>query len=103
MPAEAYEIEMNRLGFLYAENKEALRTDARFRLAPENGEAGAGYHVAAQEGLPLRDIAEAIGCSLGVRVEGLSAPDASRHFGWLAPLIGADNLVSSQATQERLS
>jgi len=74
-----------------------------FRLALEKGEAGARYHAVAEQGIPFREIAVAIGRQLGVRVEGLSRQDAARHFGWLAPFVGADNPVSSQATQERLS
>ncbi|WP_430231405.1 hypothetical protein [Paraburkholderia tropica] len=35
-----------------------------FRLALENGEPGASYHCAAEEGIPFRDIADAIGCCL---------------------------------------
>jgi hypothetical protein len=56
-------------------------------------------HHETQQGL---DIAETIGRSLGVQVAGLSPQDASKHFGWLAPLIGTDNPVSSQAMRERL-
>jgi nucleoside-diphosphate-sugar epimerase len=75
-----------------------------FRLALERGDAGARYHAVAEEGIPFRDIAEAIGRHLGVPVRGgLSSKDACKHFGWLAPFVGADNPVSSQATQERLS
>jgi nucleoside-diphosphate-sugar epimerase len=80
-----------------------LDTGKLFRLALENGEAGARYHAVAEEGIPFRDIAEAIGRSLGVQVKGLPPQDAARHFGWLAPFIGADNPVSSQTTQERLN
>ncbi|MES0179061.1 SDR family oxidoreductase [Mesorhizobium sp. M0025] len=74
-----------------------------FRLALEQGEAGARYHAIAEEGMPVRDIAEAIGSHLGIPVEGLFPKDAPKHFGWLAPFVGADNPVSSQATRERLS
>lgn len=73
-----------------------------FRLALEKGEAGARYHAVAEESIPFRDIAAAIGRHLGVPVSGLSSKDAAKHFGWLAPFIGADNPVSSRATQERL-
>jgi nucleoside-diphosphate-sugar epimerase len=73
-----------------------------FRLALENGEAGARYHAVAEEGIPFRDIAEAIGHHLGVGVTSLAPQDASRHFGWLAPFIVTDNPVSSQGTQARL-
>lgn len=74
-----------------------------FRHALENGEGGACYHAVAEEGIPVRDIAEAIGRQLGVRVEGLSREAASRHFGWLAPFVGTDNPVSSRITREQLN
>ncbi|GAA4496638.1 SDR family oxidoreductase [Gluconacetobacter tumulicola] len=74
-----------------------------FRLALEEGEAAACYHAVAEEGIPVRDIAEAIGSHLGIRVEGLFPKDAPKHFGWLAPFVGADNPVSRELTQQRLS
>lgn len=73
-----------------------------FRLALETGEAGARYHAVAEESIPFREIAEAIGRHFDVRVMPLSAENAARHFGWLAPFVSADNPVSSQATRERL-
>ncbi|MBJ9698696.1 SDR family oxidoreductase [Burkholderia cenocepacia] len=73
-----------------------------FRLALERGEAGARYHAVAEESIPFRDIAEAIGRHLDIRVAPLSTEDAARHFGWLAPFAGADNPVSSQATRKQL-
>jgi nucleoside-diphosphate-sugar epimerase len=39
-----------------------------FRLALEKGEAGARYHAVAEDGIPFRDIAAAIGRHLGVQV-----------------------------------
>jgi nucleoside-diphosphate-sugar epimerase len=74
-----------------------------FRLALEHGEAGARYHAVAEEGMPFRDIAEAIGRHLGVPVVSLSSKDAAKHFGWLAPFVAADNPASSRITQNRLS
>jgi len=73
-----------------------------FRLALENGEGGSCYHAVSEEGIRFGNLAEAIGQHLGVRVASLSPEDASGHFGWLAPFVGADNPVSSRATQERL-
>ena len=73
-----------------------------FRLALENGEPGARYHGAAEEGMPFRDIADAIGRHLDVPVVPLLAKDCAKHFGWLAPFAATDNPVSSQLTQERL-
>ncbi|WP_133646315.1 SDR family oxidoreductase [Paraburkholderia flava] len=73
-----------------------------FRLALEHGVAGARYHAVAEESIPFRDIAEAIGHHLDVPLVPLLAEDAARHFGWLAPFVSADNPVSSQATREQL-
>ncbi|MCB8877902.1 SDR family oxidoreductase [Acidisoma silvae] len=74
-----------------------------FRLALESGEAGARYHAIAEEGIPFRDIADSVARYLGIKAKSLSPEEATRHFGWLAPFIGADNPASSQATQARLS
>ena len=73
-----------------------------FRLAMEQGAAGARYHAVAEEGVPVRDIAEAIGRRLNVPVAGRSSQEVAKLFSWLAPFIGADNPVSSKLTQERL-
>lgn len=79
-----------------------LDASVLFRLALENGEAGARYHAVAEEGVPFRDIAEAIGRHLDIQVAPLSPEDSARHFGWLAPFVGTDNPVCSRATRERL-
>ncbi len=73
-----------------------------FRLALERGDAGARYHAVAEEGVPVREIAEVIGQQLKVPVLSRSSPDAARFFSWLAPFIAADNPVSSKLTQEKL-
>jgi nucleoside-diphosphate-sugar epimerase len=77
----------------------AQRPDAAhlFRLALEKGSAGARYHGVAEEGIPLRDIAEVIGRRLNVPVVGKPAD----HFGFLRPFISIDNPTSSKSTQER--
>jgi len=73
-----------------------------YRLALEKGVAGARYHAVAEEGVPLRDVAEAIGRGLKVPVVSLSPEEAGAHFGWLAMFMGYDLVVSSALTQERL-
>ena len=73
-----------------------------YRLALEKREAGARYHAVAEEGIPVRDIAEAIGEGLNVPVVGLSAEEAPGHFGWLAAFAGLDLPASSAQTRERL-
>ena len=73
-----------------------------YRLALEKGEAGARYHAVAEEGVPVRDIAEVVGRGLKVPVVALSPEEAAGHFGWLAAFVGWDLLASSAQTQARL-
>lgn len=73
-----------------------------FRLALEKGTPGTRAHGAAEEGVPMRDIAAAIGEGLGVPVRGLSADEAEAHFNWMAMFVGVDNPTSSAATREAL-
>lgn len=73
-----------------------------YRLALENGTAGARYHGVADEGIPLRTIAEVIGRHLGVPVVSKSMEEAPGHFGWMAGFAGLDLAASSTLTQQRL-
>jgi nucleoside-diphosphate-sugar epimerase len=79
-----------------------LDTARLYRLALEKQEAGARYHAVAEEGVPVRDIAEAIGRSLKVPVVSKSLEEAAAHFGWLGMFVGRDLIGSSVQTQERL-
>jgi len=80
------------------------RADAArlFRLAVESAPAGTVLHAAAEQGVPLRDVAEAIGCGLGVPVVSVDPADAGEHFGWLGTFLGFDVLASSDRTRELL-
>jgi nucleoside-diphosphate-sugar epimerase len=73
-----------------------------YRLALEKGTAGARYHAVAEDGVPLREIAEAIGRGLKVPVVSRSPEEAAGHFGPLGFLVGADGSASSALTQQRL-
>jgi nucleoside-diphosphate-sugar epimerase len=73
-----------------------------YRLALEKREAGARYNAVAEEGVPLRDIAEVIGRGMKVPVVALPAEQVAGHFGWLAAFIGWDLRASSAQTQARL-
>jgi nucleoside-diphosphate-sugar epimerase len=73
-----------------------------YRLAVEKQEAGARYHAVAEEGVPVRDIAEVVGRGLKVPVVSLSPEQAPAHFGWLAAFVGFDMPASSAQTQERV-
>ena len=73
-----------------------------YRLALEKQEAGARYHAVAEEGVPVRDIADAIGRGLKVPVVSKSPDEAASHFGFLGMFVGRDLCASSLQTQERL-
>jgi nucleoside-diphosphate-sugar epimerase len=73
-----------------------------YRLALEKHEAGARYHAVAEEGVPMRDIAEVIGRGLKVPVVSLLPEKAAPHFGWLAMFAGADLVASSEKTRKNL-
>jgi nucleoside-diphosphate-sugar epimerase len=73
-----------------------------YRLALEKHEAGSRYHAVAEEGVPMREIAEVIGRGLKVPVVSLTAEEAPAHFGWLAIFAGYDMPASSAQTQAKL-
>lgn len=82
----------------------AHRLDAAvlYRLALEKGVAGARYHSVAEEGVPFREIAEAIGRGLNLPVVSLSREEAETHFGWFARFAAIDAPASSAITQQQL-
>lgn len=73
-----------------------------YRLVLEKGAAGARYHAVAEEGVPLRDIAQVIGRRLNVPIASKSPEEAANHFGWFAYIAAMDNPTSSQRTRELL-
>jgi len=73
-----------------------------YRLALEKQEAGARYHAVAEEGVPVCDIAGAIGRGLKVPVVSKSAEEAAAHFGFLGMFVSRDLIGSSLQTQRRL-
>lgn len=73
-----------------------------YRLALEKRAAGVRYHAVAEEGVPLRDIAEVIGRGLKVPVVSVSAEEAAAQFGFLARFVGMDLQGSSAKTREQL-
>ena len=74
-----------------------------YRLALEKGEPGAKYHGVGEQGIPMKEIAEAIGHELGVPAVSKTVEEAQVHFnGFMAFAVGADNPSSSKKTQEQL-
>jgi nucleoside-diphosphate-sugar epimerase len=73
-----------------------------YRLALEKGSAGACYHAVADEGIPVRDIAEVIGRRLNLPVVAKSKEEAAGHFGWMAHFFAIDSPASSAQTQKQL-
>jgi nucleoside-diphosphate-sugar epimerase len=73
-----------------------------FRLALEDGSAGSRFHAVAEEGVPMRSIAEIISKRLNVPAKSLTNEEAAGHFGWLAPFAARDNHVSSELTRKGL-
>jgi nucleoside-diphosphate-sugar epimerase len=73
-----------------------------YRLALEKGTAGARYHAVAEEGVPLKDIATAIGRGLNVPVTSISQEQAQEHFGFFGFFAGRDSPVSSARTRGQL-
>jgi nucleoside-diphosphate-sugar epimerase len=79
------------------------RVDAAsaFRLALAKAEPGTKLHAVAEQGIPMRSIAETIGAGLGIPVRGLSEEAAKEHFEWMAMFVGLNNPASSAATREK--
>ena len=73
-----------------------------FRLALEQAPAGSTLHAVADEGVPVRAIAEVIGRHLDVPVVSIAPAEAGGHFSWLAGFLGIDSPASSAVTRELL-
>lgn len=79
-----------------------LDTAHLYRLALEKTNSGATYHAVAEEGVPVRDIAEAISRGLKVPVVSIASEEAAGDFGWLEHFVGWDIPPSSAQTREKL-
>ncbi len=73
-----------------------------YRLVLEKGLAGTNYHAVAEEGVPLREIAESLGRGLKIPVVAKAPEEAADHFGWFAFFAGSDLPASGAKTQEWL-
>ena len=73
-----------------------------YRLALEDAPPGTRLHAVADEGIPFRDIAAAIGRGLGVPTASIAASEAAERFAFLGGFVGVDNPVSSEMTRKVL-
>jgi nucleoside-diphosphate-sugar epimerase len=73
-----------------------------YRLAVEGAPAGTRLHAVGDEGVPFREIAEAIGANLGVPVVSIGPDELVDYFDFLAFFVSLDNPASSLMTQELL-
>ncbi|MDX3226695.1 SDR family oxidoreductase [Streptomyces sp. ME19-01-6] len=73
-----------------------------FRLAVEKAPAGSVLHGIAEEGVPIRDIAEVISRHLDVPVASVAPEAAAEHFDSLGALLSFDAPTSNTLTRELL-
>jgi nucleoside-diphosphate-sugar epimerase len=73
-----------------------------YRLALEEAPGGARLHAIGDEGVPVRDIADAVGRYLKLPVAAIPREEAADHFGWLGHFFSMDLPASSTLTQKRL-
>lgn len=73
-----------------------------YRLAIEKAEPNANYHAVAEEGVPMRDIAQAIGQRLKLPVNSIAQSEAPSVFGWMSMFAGLDLPASSAQTRTKL-
>jgi nucleoside-diphosphate-sugar epimerase len=71
------------------------------RLALDKAPAGARVHAVAETN-PTRDIAAAIGDSLGLPTASVAPDTAAEHFGWIGWLFGMNVAGTNAATRELL-
>jgi nucleoside-diphosphate-sugar epimerase len=71
-------------------------------LGLEKAPAGSRLHAVAEEGVPVKQIAEAIGRAFDLPVASIPAGDVPAHFGWIGGFFAMDLAATSTATQELL-
>jgi nucleoside-diphosphate-sugar epimerase len=70
------------------------------RLGLEHAPAGTKLHAAAEEAVPTKVIAEAIGRKYGLPVRSVAPEDAVQHFGFIGRFFGMNMSASSARTRE---
>jgi nucleoside-diphosphate-sugar epimerase len=78
-----------------------LDAAALVRLAVDAPACGPVVHAVAEQGIATREIAAAIGRSVGVPTESIPAARAAEHFGWIGGFFALDAAASNALTRER--
>jgi len=73
-----------------------------YRLIVEKQPAQKVFHAVAEEGVPFRQIATAIGNGLGLPTESVDAAGAEAHFGWFKHFASFDCPASGELTRHTL-
>jgi nucleoside-diphosphate-sugar epimerase len=72
------------------------------RLAVESAPAGSVLHAVGDEGVPFREIAEAMGRHLAIPTSSVARVDAAEHFGHLGHFVALDSPATAAMTRELL-
>ncbi len=72
------------------------------RLALDKAPAGARIHPIAEEGVPTRRIAEAIGRAFTLPVASIDPAEAADHFGWIGSFFAREGSATSERTRRLL-
>lgn len=73
-----------------------------FRLALDHATDGS-FHAVAEQGVALKDIAQAIARCFDLPLVSKPAEEAGEHFGWFAPFVDLDAPTSSERTRALLN
>jgi nucleoside-diphosphate-sugar epimerase len=71
-------------------------------LGLDKAPAGSRLHAVAEDGVPTREIAEAIGRAFDLPVVSVASEEVPDHFGWIGTFFAMDLPASSAATRQLL-
>ena len=92
----------NRWAAVHRSDAARLITLGLAKAASEDPGAGLRLHAVAEEGVPSREIAEAIGRVFDLPVTPIDTADVPDHFGWIGTFFGWEMSATSIATQQLL-
>ena len=92
----------NRWAAVHRSDAARLITLGLAKAASQGRGPGLRLHAVAEEGVPSRDIAEAIGRVFDLPVASIDTADVPDHFGWIGTFFGWEMSATSIATQQLL-